>query len=102
IPWIERAGPLHDGFELPSPPAAAADAPGHGSADLRRNLYPRVERAVVQIADQALFLLIARPGQVDERTRIGGDDHRYRTRQAQTQGQVVLGRYVLDAGHAGR
>ena len=43
------------------------------------------------------LLLVAGAGQVDQRARVGGDDHADRPRQAQAQDQVVLGRGVLDA-----
>ena len=48
------------------------------------------------------LFLVAGAGQVDQRARIGGDDHADRARQAQAQGEVVLGGRVLDLADAGR
>ena len=72
-----------------------------GGADVGGDVEARAERAVVDVADQRFLFLVAGAGQVDERARIGGDDHADRARQAEAQGEVVLGGRVLDLADAG-
>ena len=66
------------------------------------NIETQSQGAVVQVADERLLFLVAGTGQVDQGARVGGNDHADAARQAQAQGNVILGRRVLDPGHAGR
>ena len=53
---------------------AFAQPAAQGRAHFVGKLALRVQRAVVDVADQGFFFLIAHAGQVDKRARVGGNN----------------------------